>query len=110
MGDIGVQVGIAVALVLLVALVVARRSDTGPDFGGMFGRWLALTILALLAVWITAFIALHALLFTFGTDAAKVGLVVTVLLAMAIPVISAAIVRHRGHPAGGGDQHLAHQG
>jgi hypothetical protein len=110
MGDIGSQIAVALGLVLLVAFVVARRTDAGQELGGVLGRWLALTILALIGVWLVAFVALHALLFEFGAGAARAGLVVTILCAIAVPFVAALIVRHRGHPAGGGDQHLVHQG
>ena len=74
----------------------------------LVGAWLVATALALWCALVVAFLAIHALFFTFGAPAATIGLVACAVLLAAIPVVGAAVVRrhlHRGRHGRVGGQH-----
>lgn len=94
MDSIGVQVGVLLAIVLLLErLLAARRRSGHPGPAAPLVTWLILTALTLWCGSILAFAGVHALLFTFGTGAAAVGLVASIALLVAAPLALALVVR-----------------
>jgi hypothetical protein len=57
--------------------------------------WAISTGLAMAMGFVATFVAVHVLLFTFGTEAAMVGLVVSAVFLGAIPVVVALVVHRR---------------
>jgi hypothetical protein len=98
----------------LVLLVLLWRSGGGrlprivqpPEAAGprdqvandvwMVSVWLIATGLAMTLGFVAAFVAVHVLLFTVGTEAAMVGLIVSAIFLAAIPVAVALLMRRRG--------------
>jgi len=62
--------------------------------------WFVVSTLSVWCVYVMAFVAVHALLFTLGQPAAVAGLALSVLLVAAVPIVWAfVILRRAGHPA-----------
>ena len=61
----------------------------------LIGVWLAATGLAMGLGFVAAFVAVHVLLFTFGSEAALVGLLVSATFLAAIPIGLALIMRRQ---------------
>jgi hypothetical protein len=59
--------------------------------------WLVFTAMALWIEAILAFVAVHALLFVLGTDVAGIGLLVTAVLIVATPFVTAYVIRRATH-------------
>ncbi len=98
MDSIGVQVGILLAVLLLLERLATARGWVGLSAAGLpVVTWLVLTAAALWCGAVLAFVAVHALLFTLGTDAAGVGLVLAALVLASTPFLTARPVRHATH-------------
>jgi drug/metabolite transporter (DMT)-like permease len=75
-------------------------------FGGKGSRgakitaWIGLTTLTLWCGSAIAFVALHALLFSIGRDAAMVGLILTTIFMVTMPFGWALVIRHRARKEG----------
>jgi hypothetical protein len=96
MDSIGVQVGILLAVLLLLERLATARGWGGLSAAGVpVITWIVFTAVALWCEAVLAFVAVHALLFVLGTDAARVGLVLTGLGLIATPFATAYIVRRR---------------
>ena len=57
--------------------------------------WLIATGLAMTLGFVAAFVAVHVLLFTFGSEAAMVGLLASAVFLAVIPVVVALLMRRR---------------
>ena len=93
MDNIGVQVGVLLAVLLLVERLVAARRRDGRGGLAPVLTWLVLTAVLLWCGALLAFAAVHALLFTLGPDAATAGAVVCGAALIAIPFVLAVIIR-----------------
>lgn len=94
MDSIGVQVGVLlVVLLLLERLASARGWVTLSAAGVPLLTWLVLTAMALWCEAVLAFVLVHASLFTLGTEAAGIGLVLSGVLLVVTPIATALIVR-----------------
>lgn len=94
MDSIGVQVGILLAVLLLLERLAAARGWGGLSAAGVpLLTWLVFTAMALWCEAALAFVAVHALLFALGTDAAGIGLVATGLVLVATPFVTAFLIR-----------------
>jgi hypothetical protein len=60
--------------------------------------WAVSTGLAMAMGFVATFVAVHVLLFTLGTEAAMVGLVISAIFLGAIPVVVAFVVHRRAQP------------
>jgi hypothetical protein len=67
--------------------------------GALIGAWLALTALTLWCGYVLAFVLVHALLFTFGSDVALVGMIVSAVLLVATPVAWGLLLRRQARAA-----------
>ncbi len=94
MDSIGVQVGVLlVVLLLLERLASARGWFTLSAAGVPLLTWLIVTAMALWCEAVLAFVLVHASLFTLGTEAAGIGLVLSGALLVATPIVTALLVR-----------------
>lgn len=105
--SLGVAVAVLLPLLLLVeGLIAALLSSVngwhGPRLLGPLATWSVLTALTVWCVYLVAFVGVHALLFTFGTEAAWVGVVVTTIVLVAAPVAWAVLIRRQTHHAAHG--------
>ncbi len=103
MDSIGVQVGVLLAILLLLERLVAARRHDGRGGAAALLTWFVLTSAVLWCGGLLAFAAVHALLFALGSDAAMAGAVLCALLLLATPFAMALVVRHsvRQGPSGG---------
>jgi hypothetical protein len=99
-GDVVLAV-IAVALlgfiIMVVWLVYELRQGNVEGAAALFGTWIALTIVSIGVELGVFFVLDHTLLFTLGTQAAGIGLVVAGLVIFATPIVWAVVIRHRAH-------------
>lgn len=99
--------GLLAALAWAVKDRAAPPSVGGPGADGRQARpvgtgtriatWAAVTALTLWCGYVLAFALVHALLFTFGSDVALVGMIVCVALLVATPFVWGALILRRGH-------------
>ncbi len=103
MESIGVQVGVLLAVLLLVERLVSARRRNGRRGIAPVLTWLVLTAAVLWCGALLAFAAVHALLFALGPDAATAGAVVCVAALVAVPFVLAVIIRRNmRHVSAGG--------
>jgi hypothetical protein len=95
---VGVQFAVLLWFLLLVVAMVGGRMAAGS---AQVARWLALTVLTLMAGFLVAFLGVHALLFTLGTGAATLGLVAALVFIEATPIAWAIVLRRGHHPSAG---------
>jgi len=94
MDSIGVQVGVLLVLLLLLERLATARGWVGLSAAGVpVLTWIVVTAMALWCEAVLAFVLVHLSLFTLGTDAAGVGLVLTVAMLVATPIATAVLVR-----------------
>ena len=94
MDSVGVQVGLLLAVLLLLERLAAARGWGGLTAAGIpVLTWLVFTAMALWVEAILAFVAVHGLLFILGTDVAGIGLLVTGVLIVATPFVTASVIR-----------------
>jgi hypothetical protein len=94
MDSVGVQVGLLLAVLLLVERLATARGWGGLSAAGIpVLTWLVFTAVALWCEATLAFVAVHALLFALGTDVAGIGLILTGLALVATPFVTAFLVR-----------------
>jgi len=96
------------ALVWLLVVGAALMRVPGGGVRSLIAPWLALTLLTLAVEFIFLFIATYGLLFTLGTGAATVGVVVSAVILGATPVAWALVLRKRAHSAAARDNAAAH--
>jgi hypothetical protein len=93
---------VEILLAILVWLLVVGAALLRVPGGGvrsLIAPWLALTALTLGVEFIVLFIATYGLLFTLGEGAATVGVVVSVVILAATPVVWAVVLRRRARNA-----------
>ena len=95
-------------LVWLLAVGAALLRVPGGGVRSLIAPWLALTVLTLAVEFIVLFIATYGLLFTFGKEAATVGVVASVIILGATPVAWAVVLRKRAHGSAAHDGAPAH--
>jgi hypothetical protein len=86
-------------LVWLLVVGAALMRAPGGGVRSLIAPWLALTALTLAVEFIFLFIATYGLLFAFGKEAATVGVVVSVIIFAATPVVWAIVLRRRAQNA-----------
>jgi hypothetical protein len=78
----------------LVAAYAWRRNGWGAAGASQVATWALLSLLAMAVLMAVAFVAVHALLFLLGTGAAWVGIIVSAILLVLIPLaIGRAVIR-----------------
>ena len=86
-----------VVLIVVGGLVAAygwRRNGWGTPGASKVATWALLSLLAMAGLMAVAFVAVHALLFILGTGAAWVGIIVSAILLVLIPLaIGRAVIR-----------------
>ena len=99
MDSVGVQVGLLLALLLLIERLASARGWGGLSASGFpVFTWLVVTAMALWCEATLAFVAVHGLLFILGTDVAGIALLVTGLALVATPFVTAFLIRRAtGH-------------
>ena len=90
-------------LVWLLVVGAALMRVPGGSLRSLIAPWLALTVLTLAVEFIFLFIATYGLLFSLGEGAATVGVVVSVIVLAATPVVWAVVLRRRAHRAAAHD-------
>lgn len=96
MESIGVQVGVALAVLLLLERLATVAGWRGIHLAGLpIVSWLAMTAMALWLEAVAAFVIVHGLLFAFGTGVAGAGLVLIGVVLIATPLVTAALLRRR---------------
>ncbi len=94
MDSVGVQVGLLLAVLLLLERLATARGWGGLSAAGVpVVTWLVFTAMALWCEATLAFVAVHALLFALGTDVAGVGLIVAGVVLVATPFVTAYLIR-----------------
>jgi hypothetical protein len=91
---------VEVLAAILIWLLVVGAALTRVPGGGMrslIAPWLALTLLTMAVEFLALFIITYGLLFTLGTGAATIGVVVSVIVLGATPVVWALVLRRRAH-------------
>ena len=102
---------VEILLAILVWLLVVGAALMRVPGGGvrsLIAPWLALTALSLAVEFIVLFIATYGLLFAFGTEAATVGVVISVVIFAATPVVWAVVLRRRAQQAAAHNDTAAH--
>jgi hypothetical protein len=99
-------------VVLLVVLWRSREASPRPGLRapqppthadqvagevGLVSTWLISSGVAMAIAFIAAFVAVHVVLFSFGTTLAMLGLILSVAVLGAIPVVMAFVLRRRAH-------------
>ena len=82
-------------LVMVAWLVYELRQGNVEGAAALFGTWIALTLVSIGIELGVFFVLDHTLLFTLGTQAAGVGLVVAAVVIFATPIVWALVIRHR---------------
>jgi hypothetical protein len=105
--SLGVALAVLLPLLLLVeGLIAAFLSSVNgwnaPRLLGPIATWSVLTALTVWCVYLVAFVGVHALLFTFGTEAAWVGVIVTGVILVATPFAWGLVIRRQAHHAAHG--------
>ncbi len=94
----GLVVAAAIGFVGLVAwLVYELRQGNVESPLALIGTWIALSAVTIGFILVGAFIVDHVLLFIFGTTAAGIGLVLTVVAVFVTPIVWALVIRRRAH-------------
>jgi hypothetical protein len=94
MDSIGVQVGVLLVVLLLLERLASARGWVSLSAAGVpVLTWVVLTAMALWCEGVLAFVLVHASLFTLGTEAAGIGLVLSGALLVATPIVIALLVR-----------------
>lgn len=94
MDSIGVQVGVLLVVLLLLERLAAARGWVSLSAAGVpVLTWLVLTAMALWCEAVLAFVLVHVSLFTLGTEAAGIGLVLSGALLVTTPIATAFLVR-----------------
>ena len=94
MDSIGVQVGVLLVVLLLLERLASARGWVNLSAAGVpVLTWLVVTALGLWCEAVLAFVLVHVSLFTLGTEAAGIGLVLTAALLIATPIATALLVR-----------------
>ncbi len=92
------SVEVLVALLIwLLVIGAALLRVPGSSGRSLVAPWLALTLLSMACEFIILFIVTYGLLFTLGTGAATVGVIVSVIIFAATPVAWALALRRRAH-------------
>jgi hypothetical protein len=100
MDSIGVQVGVLLVFLLLLERLATARGWVGLSAAGVpVVTWIVVTAMALWCEAVLAFVLVHLSLFTLGTDVAGIGLILTMVMLIATPVVTAVIVRRATHRA-----------
>jgi hypothetical protein len=86
-------------LVWLLVVGAALMRVPGGGIRSLIAPWLALTALTLAVEFIFLFIATYGLLFSLGEGAATVGVVISVIVLAATPVVWALVLRRRARNA-----------
>jgi len=77
----------------------ARTAGRAGVGGAAVGTWLLASTVTALVGWMVSFIAIHALLFQFGTGAAWAGIAASMVFMAAVPIFWAIVIdrgaRHR---------------
>jgi len=86
----GIQ-GLALLLLWAVLFLVAwlfgpLRTHREPSRAGQVATWLLLSFMTLVYLAVLVFVVTHVLLFTLGTGAAAIGLLVSLILLLGTPV------------------------
>jgi len=98
MDSIGVQVGVLLVVLLLLERLAAARGWVNLSAAGVpVLTWLVLTAMALWCEAVLAFVLVHASLFTLGTEAAGIGLLLSGALLVATLIATALMVRRATH-------------
>ncbi len=84
------------------------QRDRLADDALMVGVWFVLTLMSLWSGGFLAYITLHALYFWFGSGIAAVGLVVSVAVLLALPIVWAVVIRRQLHRMHGQQVHGHH--
>ncbi len=102
MDNIGVQLAIVFAILILGAMLVAsRRGETDANTGFPFVTWLALTLLTMWCEAMIAFAAVFALYFALGAGASIAGFIASGIILVVTPFAWRVYLRRRsGHPSG----------
>jgi hypothetical protein len=96
MESIGVQVGVALAVLLLLERLANAAGWRGVHVGGLpVVSWLVITAMALWLEAVAAFVLVHGLLFAFGAGVAGAALVLVGMLLIATPFVTAALLHRR---------------
>jgi hypothetical protein len=90
---------LAAILIWLLVIGAALMRVPGGGIRSMIAPWLALTLLTMAVEFIFLFILTYGLLFALGPGAAWVGVVVSLVVLGATPVVWALILRKRAHGA-----------
>ena len=94
MDSIGVQVGVLLVVLLLLERLASARGWVSLSAAGVpVLTWFVLTAMVLWCEGVLAFVLVHASLFTLGTEAAGIGLVLTAVILVATPIVTALVVR-----------------
>src|SRR5512141_415059 len=94
MDSIGVQVGVLLVVLLLLERLASARGWVNLSAAGVpVLTWIVLTAMALWCEAVIAFVLVHASLFTLGTEAAGIGLVLSGVLLVVTPIATALLVR-----------------
>lgn len=103
--DIAQDLFLMIPLLLLiegiVAVVVWFAMGSRGGTGARVAAWLGLVTLTLWCGSAVAFVAIHLLLFNFGTEAAVAGAVATTVFMVLMPFGWALVIRHRTKDAAG---------
>jgi len=94
MDSVGVQVGLLLAVLVLLERLAAARGWGGLTAAGVpVLTWLVFTAMALWIEATLAFVVVHGLLFVLGTDVAGIGLLITAVALVATPFATAYVIR-----------------
>jgi len=97
-------------LIWLLVVGAALMRVPGGGVRSLIAPWLALTVLTLAVEFIVLFIATYGLLFTLGKEAATVGVVASLVIFGATPVLWAVVLRRRAHSTAASKGGAAHDG
>ena len=89
-----------VVLLLGAWLVGPLKTHREPGRAGQVATWLLLTFMTLVYLSVLIFVVTHVLLFTLGTGAAAIGLLVSLILLLGTPVAWWFGVRAMAHRLG----------
>jgi hypothetical protein len=64
---------------------------------GLVSAWLISSGLAMAVGFVASFVAVHVLLFSFGTEIAMLGLILSAGFLIAIPIVVAVVIRRQAH-------------
>jgi hypothetical protein len=102
--DIALIVPMLILVEGVVGLIIWFAYGSKGGRGARIAAWLGLVTLTLWCGSAIAFVGIHILLFTFGTEAAVIGAAFVVVFMLAMPFGWAAVVRHHGRDDAAGQQ------